>query len=285
VSLRHRVRRCSGALVGGLLLAWTPALLLAWTPALAQPVVDTHVHYNRESWRAYPPEDALALMDAAGIRWALVSSTPDDGTLALYELAPQRVVPMLRPYRMPSDFATWTSDPSVLAEIEARLQTNVAYRGIGEFELEPGQAYDPVPRRLADVAAERGLWLHAHAEPLALGELAALRPDVRVLWAHAGVTASPEAVSATLAEHSNVWVEFSLRSSEIAPDGALDPAWAALFVQYAARVMLGSDTWVPAQWTALPRLHADNRAWLAQLPVDVAFSIASGNASQLFGEP
>jgi hypothetical protein len=149
--------------------------LLAWTPALAQPVVDTHVHYNRETWRVYPPEDTLALMDAAGIRWALVSSTPDDGTLALYELAPQRVVPMLRPYRVPSDFLTWTTDPSVLADIETRLQTGVPYRGIGEFELEPGQAYHSVPRRLADLAAERGLWLHAHAQPLAIGELAALR--------------------------------------------------------------------------------------------------------------
>ena len=38
------------------------------------------------SWgiRVKPPERALALLDAAGITRALVSSTPDDGTLALY---------------------------------------------------------------------------------------------------------------------------------------------------------------------------------------------------------
>ena len=220
--LTRLVRRSSSAVLVTLCVLMSPAR------AQQTPIVDTHVHYNRETWRVYPPEDALALMDEAGIRWALVSSTPDDGTLALYELAPQRVVPMLRPYREPSDFVTWTTDPSVLVEVEARLQTGVPYRGIGEFELDPGQAFDPVPRRLADLAAERGLWLHAHAEPLALGELAAVRPDVRVLWAHAGVTASPEAVSATLAAHSNVWLELSLRSSDVAPDGALDPGWAAL---------------------------------------------------------
>jgi hypothetical protein len=251
------------------------------------PVVDTHVHYNRESWLAFSPADALALLDEAGVDWALVSSTPDDGTLQLWELAPDRVAPMLRPYRMASDFETWTYDAEVLAEIEARLQSGVPYRGIGEFELAPGQAWQPVPLRLVDIAAERGLWLHAHAEPTALRELASVRSDVRLLWAHGGVSASPAEVGETLAAYPNVWVELSLRGADIAPppDGSLAPGWAELFQTYPDRVMLGSDTWLPRDWAVLPRTHAASRAWLSQLPADVAQRIALGNAETLFGPP
>jgi len=233
----------------------------------------------------YSPDEVLGLLDEAGVRWALVSSTPDEGTLQLWQRAPDRVVPMLRPYRHAADFATWTTDLDLLADIEARLSSGVPFRGIGEFEVEPGQAFDPVPRRLADIAAERGLWLHAHAEPLALTELAGLRPDAHVLWAHAGVTAAPETVSDVLAEHPNVWVELSLRGAEIGPDGALTPAWAELFLQHPERVMLGSDTWLPRDWTAISRLHAATRVWLAQLPPEVATKIAHANAEQLFNVP
>jgi hypothetical protein len=270
-------------------------LLLAWLAPHASavsaqdggplPIVDTHVHYNRESWRAFPPEDALALLDEAGVGWALVSSTPDDGTLQLWSLAPHRIVPMLRPYRAASDFETWTSDGEVLAEIEARLQSGVPYRGIGEFELAPEQAWHPVPLRLTEIAAERGLWLHAHAEPTALRELASVRDDVRVLWAHAGVTASAATVSETLALHPNVWVELSLRGSDIAPppDARLDADWAELFVRYPERIVLGSDTWLPRDWAVLPHTHAAARGWLGQLPAEVAYRIAVGNAHALFG--
>jgi hypothetical protein len=247
--------------------------------------VDTHVHYNRESWSVYAPEDALALMHQAGIAWALVSSTPDDGTLRLYELAPSTVVPFLRPYRNAAEFATWTRDPDVLAYMEERLTWSVPYQGIGEFELAPGQAEHAVVRRLVDIAAERGLWLHAHAGVAAIRELAGVRADVHLLWAHAGVDAPASEVAQVLVEHPNVWLEVSLRSAQIAPDGLLDPTWSQLFIEYADRVLLGSDTWLPRDWTALPETHATMQAWLQQLPPDIAAKLAHGTAEQLFARP
>ena len=33
---------------------------------------------------------------------------PDDGTIALYERAPEIVIPILRPYRGPGEIGTWT---------------------------------------------------------------------------------------------------------------------------------------------------------------------------------
>lgn len=43
-------------------------------------------------WSSYSPDAILALFDKTGVRKAIVSSTPDDGTLRLYEKAPDRVM-------------------------------------------------------------------------------------------------------------------------------------------------------------------------------------------------
>src|SRR5439155_26897538 len=80
-------------------------------PVTAQyPVFDAHIHYSRPDWDAYPPERALALLARAGVRRALVSSTPDDGTLKLYARSPTVVVPFLRPYRTREDMGGWHAD-------------------------------------------------------------------------------------------------------------------------------------------------------------------------------
>src|SRR5215831_16169918 len=73
-----------------------------------QPIFDVHIHYNRDAWGIYSADDVLSLMDQAGVQKAFVSSTPDDGTLLLYQRAPDRVVPGLRPYRIPADQVSWT---------------------------------------------------------------------------------------------------------------------------------------------------------------------------------
>src|SRR5260221_14480467 len=92
-------------------------------PAAAQlPIFDAHVHYSRPDWDVYSPERALSILTAAGVRRAIVSSTPDDGTLKLYEKAPRTVVPFLRPYRTRDDMGKWHSDPGVQAYVEERLK-------------------------------------------------------------------------------------------------------------------------------------------------------------------
>ena len=75
-----------------LLLACFVGLLPAPGRALDLPVFDAHIHYSQPDWSSYSPRDILALFDKTGVRWAFVSSTPDDGTLRLYESAPDRIV-------------------------------------------------------------------------------------------------------------------------------------------------------------------------------------------------
>ena len=245
------------------------------------PIFDTHLHYSSDGWANFSVDAVLDLMTQAGVYRALISSTPDDGTLALYERAPDRIVPVLRPYRTRGDMATWTSDPTVVSYVEERLARGV-YRGLGELHLYAGQAADLAPRRFADLAAEQDLVLHAHADSAAVAELLALRSDVTVLWAHAGMSDTPATVGALLDRHPNLWVELALRT-DVAPRGTLDPAWEAVLLRHPDRFMIGTDTWIASRWPQLPRLMADVRAWLRQLPRDVAVRIASRNAEALFG--
>jgi len=269
-------------------MRWSLALvvgLLAAPAALAQefPLFDTHIHYSQPAWDVYPPEAALAILNRAGVRRALVSSTPDDGTLKLYEKAPTLVVPFLRPYRTRADMGTWTQDPTILPYLEGRLARGI-YKGIGEFHLSVGEAGSPVVRGTVALAARHNLFLHAHADETAVEELLRLDPHVNVLWAHAGMSAGPEAVGRLLDRYPTLRVELALRS-DVAPEGRLDPAWRDLFLRHSDRLMVGTDTWINSQWENLPEILSRVRVWLRQLPRDVAERIGSLNAERLFSPP
>ena len=271
------------AVLGALTLPAT-APATAQTAQAAQgddfPIFDTHLHYSQDAWSLFSPREIVALMDQAGVYRALMSSTPDDGTLQLFQFAPDRIIPVLRPYRTRADMTTWTRDATVVSYVEERLGRS-SYRGIGEFHMSAGDTANLAPRRFADLAAEYNLILHAHTDAVGVSELAALRTDARVLWAHAGMSATPATIDGLLARHPNLWVETALRG-DIATGGRLDPEWAALFARYPDRFMIGTDTWIPSRWPQLPRLMADVRTWLRQLPRDLAERIASGNAEALF---
>src|SRR5438105_6362296 len=146
-------------------------LALAPPPAAAQlPIFDAHIHYSRPDWDAFTPERALSLLARAGIHRAIVSSTPDDGTLKLYERAPKTVVPFLRPYRTREDLSRWHGDAGVAAHVEERLRRGV-YRGIGEFHLDAADVDAAVVGRLAELAAEGDVFLHGHVGPEAIEKL------------------------------------------------------------------------------------------------------------------
>jgi hypothetical protein len=245
------------------------------------PRFDAHMHYSEDAWPGRSPEEALAIMRRAGIVRALVSSTPDDGTLRLHRLAPDLVVPVLRPYRTRSDLATWTRDPSVVPYLESRYRRGI-HRGIGEFHLSAGETASPVVRAVVSLAARERLFLHCHCDERAVEELLVLSGGVTVLWAHAGMTASAAVVAGLLDRHASLNVELALRS-DVAPAGALDPAWRALFVRHPGRFLLGTDTWTPGRWGVVEEVARSDRAWLAQLPREVAEAIAHENGMRLVG--
>lgn len=244
---------------------------------------DAHIHYSQDAWASYSPEQVIRVLRDAGIRRALVSSTPDSGTQRLYALAPDLVVPILRPYRSREDIGPWTRDPTVVAYLESTFRRGI-HRGIGEFHLVSGDAATPVVRAIVAMAIREDIWLHVHADEQAIAELARTDRRAKILWAHSGLSSTPEAVRAVLDAHPNVVAELALRG-DVMWGQVIDPAWREVLVRYPDRFMVGTDTWTPSRWEDVVAGHQRTRAWLAQLPPDVAARIASGNADRLFGEP
>lgn len=99
-------------------LTWLGFLgLMAQAPIAAErlSVFDTHIHYNADAAETLSVAQAIGILERAGINRARVSSVPNDGTLALYRAAPERIVPLLRPYRTAADCARWYADEVVCA--------------------------------------------------------------------------------------------------------------------------------------------------------------------------
>jgi len=262
--------------LGSVYLLVLSSIAMATDP---MPLFDGHIHYNRDAWALYPPEAALTILEKSGIEQALVSSTPDDGTLMLYKLAPGRIVPVLRPYRTSADRGTWFGDPEVLAYVEKRLERG-HYKGIGEFHVWGSQAKTPEMKRFVELAVKHDLFLHAHSDASAVETLIGINPEVRVLWAHGGMTTPPETIDQILAKYPNVVVELSYRYDEIMVDDELTPVWRTLFMKYPDRFILGTDTWSTMQWANVEEIVGTARAWVTQLPRAVAAKILYENANR-----
>ena len=248
------------------------------------PIFDTHVHYKEPAWEVYPPDAIINLLKSTGVDRALVSSTPDEGTRMLFREDPERIIPFLRPYHDDINSSNWYLKDRVFPYILERLEMPI-YKGVGEFHIHnPLDTDSPIIKKTVRLAVERDLFIHVHSDHRAVEIIFSYEPDVKILWAHAGMSDPPDVVSRMFDRHKNLWVDISIREYEIAPGGKLAPEWEKLFLEYADRITIGSDTWVNAQWDNYEEIIAFDRNWLAQLPDKVARQIAFENATQLFDQ-
>lgn len=251
------------------------------TAALAQgerPVIDVHIHYSHDAWAGLPPAEAIKVLRRAGLKKAFVSSSSDDGTQMLLEVAPDLIVPVLRPYRRRGETGSWTRDPTIIPHVEARLKANT-YAGIGEFHAHGADVDTPVMRRMVELAKQRNIFLHAHSDAEAIERIFKQNPDALVLWAHSGFE-RVDKVRDMVAKYGTLWAEVAHRSDH-APQGKLDPTWRQLFIDFPERFMVGTDTYIPERWNYVVEHAAYTRKWLADLPPDLADNIAFRNAERL----
>ena len=242
------------------------------------PIADVHVHYSHDSVELTPPERVIEIMREAGLEFALVSSSDDNGTQLLSELAPDLIIPGLRPYRRRGELGSWFTDPAALAYVESLLEKN-KYASIGEFHLYGEDADLEIPRRIVQLADEHNLILHAHSDADAIDRLFAQNENVKIIWAHSGFD-SPEQIATMLEKHDRLWADLAFRS-EVGSGGSLSDDWVALFKQFPDRMMLGTDTYTPERIYFIGS-HADaSRSWLSSLPDDVAQQVAWKNAVDL----
>ena len=260
----------------------TTVALAASAASYEGPIFDAHLHYNWEPVPHFTVERVLSLFREQNIMGILATSRPNDGTRALYEAKPKDVwiVPFIRPYRVRPDIQTWMSDPQTEELIATEFKRGY-YQGIGEFHLSGRAAEAPQVRKTVDFAVRHGLYLHAHADDEALEILYRHNPKAKIVWAHTGFSTAPEQVAAYLERYPALWCELSYRYG-ITSGGKLTAEWKALFERYPDRFLLGSDTWVNERWDSYGGIMGDYRAWLAQLPKDVAEKIAFRNAERLF---
>ncbi len=242
------------------------------------PIADAHVHYSHDSVELTPPSRVIEIMREANLKFALVSSSDDNGTEILRNLAPDLIVPGLRPYRRRGETQSWFTDEGALEYVEGLLRKN-KYATIGEFHLYGDSAELDIPRRIVELADENNLILHAHSDADAVERLLAQSETVKVIWAHSGFD-DPEDIANLLSRHDRVWADLAFRS-EVGSGGTLSKAWRELFEAYPDRFMLGTDTYTPERMYYIPEHAAGARVWLATLPQELAENIAWKNAYNL----
>ena len=265
------------------------------------PLFDAHLHYNYEAWNGqvgpHPLSDVLARMQRNGVRAIVSNSRPNDGTKALASSPLTRqagvtVVPFVRLYRNRADYDNWFRDETIYTMVQAELARGTdagPFKGIGEFHLyDSANANGPVAKKLMTLAEEKGLVVLAHVDDVAIDLLMANTPSrgqkARLIWAHTGIGGAPAArVDALFARYPLLMGELSYRPGLTCEGGKLCPEWRALLLKYPTRFMIGSDTWVNQRWLYYDDLMKGYRAWLGDLPADVARRIGWDNGASLFG--
>jgi len=247
------------------------------------PLFDAHIHYKEPAWSAYSVQSVIELMDKNGVAMGLVSSTPDEGTIMLWDYAPNRIVPELRPYRGDAGSSNWTKAPDMEAYIEERLNA-YPHEGIGEFHIHRLDTSDePFFRQVIALAKSRDIYLHVHSGPDPIRWLYSLDPQVKIIWAHTGLGEPTDVVYNLMSDYPALLADTSLREFNILGSGEeLDPEWPTIIMEFQDRLMIGSDTWVNSQWDNYTAIMNSNRKWLSMLPREVAEKIAYKNAERLF---
>jgi hypothetical protein len=177
---------------------------------------------------------------------------------------------------------SWFNDPVIFDLVQDEFKRGY-YRGIGEFHISGRAAEGEWVKKTVDFAVEHDLYLHAHADDVAVEILMRHNSRARIIWAHTGFGLSTDRVAEMLSKYPKLWGELSYRGGIVDGSGKLTAEWHALFERYPDRFLLGSDTWINERWQSYGDIMAGYRAWLAQLPPKIAAQIAHGNARALFG--
>lgn len=263
------------------LLFFSTLLLFASLVQAQQVLFDSHLHYGGEDAKHYSPKQIIEIFDRNKIEYALVSSTPNDGTEALYNYAPKRIIPFLGLYRTLADKRDWMWDKSVIPRVETALGSGI-YRGLGELHIFAKDRKSPVLKRIVQIAVERNLMLQVHGDAEILDEIFLLAPNITVLWAHLGTRPEPSFLRAVLEKHpQHLFIDTSVRDKQLLNTGGLTPEWRSLFIDYQDRFMVAVDTFSVNRWNTFDLVVKDIRTWLGDLPAEVSRKLAFENAYNL----
>jgi len=121
-----------------------------------------------------------------------------------------------------------------------------------------------------------------HGDPAVIDRAFELEPDLRILWAHAGTFPFPDLIRDYLVRYPQLSVDLSMRSPRLNPPEGMPQEWRDLLIEHADRFLIGVDTFSVGRWQDLDVHASEIRAWLDDLPDDVAQRIAWDNARKHF---
>ena len=247
----------------------------------AQPLFDAHLHYNAAHAEKYTPQDIIKILQRNDMQHAVVTSAPASYVARLFQLAPERIVPLLSAYRCHDDKLTWPDDPTLPQRLEAELKQGT-WRGIGELHIFAKDRHSPVFHQIIKLAEKHQLPLLIHGDPAVIDTLYEIAPAQRVAWAHAGTVPYPDLIADYLQRYPALSIDVSVRDERIAPNGRITDDWYELFINFPDRVMVGVDTYSLQRWDNFDAAVTTIRNWLTQLPEDMSKQLAFENASAFF---
>lgn len=257
--------------------------LLASSHPAAQPLFDTHLHYNQEDTAHYAPEAVIAQLQASRVLAAAVTSRPPELVLQLHAKMPGLILPVLGVYRTAADKVIWMDDDGLPERVERALAEG-PWRAVGELHLFAEDRRSPVFKRIVELADSRGLPLLLHCDPAVIDAVYEQAPSATVIWAHAGAYPYPPLLRDYLQRYPGLYIDLSVRDQRVAPGGQLDPEWELLLLEHSERFLVGVDTYRTDRWRVFPEVVSEIRNWLDQLPDEVSGAISYRNAARLFGQ-
>jgi hypothetical protein len=269
------------------------------------PFVDAHTHFKQDL--APPILELMDLYDRAGIKGVLLFGEPWPLATDARDAYPNRVVPFLAEnYSSALHPDSSYVNPSGLNE----LLTARVVRGLGEVILRhspyqlgalhgyasapPNNVPADDPRLIAvyRIAGEHGAAVNVHQEAAYASELSrALEaaPETTFVWAHAG-HGPASTLRAMLTRHANLMADLSARSPWLGPgtvilrpDASLIPEWSGVLHEFADRIVVGLDLFVPQHYreSYVSQMASYYRGILGQLDTGVAHLIAYQNAERI----
>jgi predicted TIM-barrel fold metal-dependent hydrolase len=243
---------------------------------------DSHLHYGGEDVAAFTSQQVLDIFDRNHVRYALISSTPNDGTEKIYHAAPERIIPFLGLYKTLRDKRDWMHDHTLPNRLKEDLKKGF-YRGLGELHIFAKDKKSPVLKEVVLLAKQNQLYLQIHSDAEVIDEVFSIDPDATVLWAHMGTTPQPDFLRAVLERHPNgLYIDTSVRDKQLLENGQLSEEWKKLFIDYQDRFMVAVDTFSVNRWNTFDLVIKDINDWLDDLPGPVAEKLAFQNAYKLF---
>ncbi|MGM0554693.1 MAG: amidohydrolase family protein [Pseudomonadota bacterium] len=265
-------------------MAGLALLALPWLSASAgPPIFDAHLHYRPAMLEAFPPNRVAETFAENHVEGALIAAPRADLIQALEAATQVHIVPFLAISQRLGRKMDWMHAEDLIEETVAVLEsTDVDWRGIGELHILADERFAPGFEALLELAVERDLYVMIHGDPAVIDHAYAIQPEVRILWAHAGSFAYPPLLEDYLERHPRMHMDLSMRNPRINRERTTDVDWFELFLAFPDRFMIGVDTFSLNRWEEFTRLEDATRAWLDQLPEDVARAIAYDNAERLF---